>query len=62
MVVDFATSYATTLSLRPVTKHAFELISDGAGVLRLVEPAAAAFTDNVWQLTRPGAIAGLVTN
>ncbi len=59
LVVDFATNYANSLSLRSVTRHTFELVEDGSGVLRLVEPAYAERREGVWRLARPGRVSGL---
>lgn len=59
LVVDFATSFANAISMRSVTRQAFELTNDGSGVLRLVEPALAERRDGIWRLARPGRLAGL---
>lgn len=59
MVVDFATNFANSLSLRSVTRQTFELVEDGSGVLRLVEPAYAERREGVWRLTSPGRLSGL---
>ncbi|MEO7692222.1 MAG: hypothetical protein ABIS51_23255 [Sphingomonas sp.] len=59
LVVDFATSFANVISMRSVTRQAFDLTNDGSGVLQLVEPAFAERRDGVWRLARPGRLAGL---
>ena len=59
MVVDFATSYATSLNLRPITKQAFAFETDGSAVLRLDAPAMAERGGETWRLVRPGRISGL---
>ena len=59
LVVDFATSFANPLSLRSVTRQTFDLLPDGSGVLRLMEPAYAQRRDGVWRLVRAGRLAGL---
>ena len=59
LVVDFATNFANSLSLRSVTRQTFELVEDGSGVLRLVEPAYAERREGVWRLTVPGRLSGL---
>ncbi|QCB42576.1 hypothetical protein E5673_10330 [Sphingomonas sp. PAMC26645] len=59
MVVDFATNFANALSLRSVTRQTFELVEDGSGVLRLVEPAYAERLEGVWRLSSPGRLSGL---
>lgn len=59
MVVDFVTNFANSLSLRSVTRQTFELVEDGSGVLRLVEPAYAERREGVWRLTSPGRLSGL---
>lgn len=60
LVVDFSTSYTSTLALRPLIKETFGLVTDGGGVMRLVEPALAVFDGDGWRLTKPGCISGLV--
>jgi len=59
LVVDFATNFANSLSLRSVTRQTFELVEDGSGVLRLMEPAYAERREGVWRLTSPGRLSGL---
>ena len=59
LVVDFATNFANSLSLRSVTRQTFELVEDGSGVLRLAEPAYAERREGVWRLTAPGRLSGL---
>lgn len=59
LVVDFATNFANSLSLRSVTRQTFELVEDGSGVLRLAEPAYAERREGVWRLMVPGRLSGL---
>lgn len=59
LVVDFATNFASSLSLRSVTRQTFELVEDGSGILRLMEPAYAERHEGVWRLTRSGRLSGL---
>lgn len=59
LVVDFATDFANVIAMRRVTRHAFELINDGTGLLRLGEAAVAQREGDKWQLVRPGTLAGL---
>jgi hypothetical protein len=59
LVVDFATNFANSLSLRSVTRQTFGLVEDGSGVLRLMEPAYAERREGVWRLTSPGRLSGL---
>ena len=59
LVVDFPTNFANAMSMRRVTRQSFELLSDGSGVLRLVEPAWAERVGEKWQLVSPGKLAGL---
>lgn len=60
LVVDFATNFASSLSLRSVTRQTFEFAEDGSGVLRLIEPAFAARREGVWRLTKSGKLSGLM--
>ncbi|WP_380784843.1 hypothetical protein [Sphingomonas sp. R86521] len=59
MIVDFPTDYANAISLRSVTRQSFDLVEDGSGVLRLLEPARAELRGGTWRLTQPGRLAGL---
>lgn len=59
LVVDFPTSFANVMSMRRVTRQSFELINDGSGVLRLLEPAWAKRVGDKWQVVRMGKLAGL---
>lgn len=59
MIVDFPTDYANAISLRSVTRQSFDLVEDGTGVLRLLEPARAELRGGTWRLTRSGRLAGL---
>jgi hypothetical protein len=58
LVVDFATDYANVISMRRITRDSFELVNDGSGVLRIVEPAFAKRVGDKWQVARLGKLAG----
>jgi hypothetical protein len=59
LVVDFPTDFANAIAMRRVTRHAFELVNDGTGILRLTEAAEVERVGDKWQLVRPGTLAGL---
>ncbi|MFK3889752.1 hypothetical protein [Sphingomonas sp. NPDC079357] len=61
LVLDFATSFADSLALRPALRQSFELDADGSGMLRLIEPAIAVRTERTWRIKMPGRLAGLAS-
>jgi hypothetical protein len=61
MAVEFATSFASPISMRSVTRDCFELTADGTGVLRLLEPARVTARYENWELVSPGRLAGFTS-
>lgn len=62
LVADFATNFANAISMRSVTRDCFDLVNDGSGVIRLIEPALARRSDGRWQLARAGKAAGFTSH
>lgn len=62
LVADFATNFANAISMRSVTRECFDLLNDGSGVIRLIEPALARRGDGRWRLDRPGKLAGFTSD
>lgn len=61
LIADFATSFASSLALRPITRELFTLVSDGSGMLRLIEPAVVTSIQDRWKLVRAGTLSGLTS-
>lgn len=61
MAVEFATSFASPISMRSVTRDCFELIGDGTGILRLLEPARIRSLGEGWSLVSPGQLSGFTS-
>lgn len=59
LVVDFATNFSNAISMRSVTRQTFELVNDGSGILRVLEPAFVKRKNDAWVLLREGRISGL---
>lgn len=43
---------------RNIARGAFEPVTDGSGVLRLIEPAVAEWCEDRWRLVQPGQLGG----
>lgn len=61
LIADFATSFASSLALRPITRELFTLVSDGSGRLRLIEPAVVTSIQDRWKLVHAGTLSGLTS-
>lgn len=61
MAVEFATSFASPISMRSVTRDCFELSGDGTGILRLIEPAQIHSYGEGWSLVSPGRLSGFTS-
>ena len=61
LIADFATSFASSLALRPITRELFALINDGSGMLRLIEPAVVKSVQDRWKLVHAGTLSGLTS-